>query len=341
MELTPRTRAVVTGRPTGPGEPLNPPIVPASTYVAGGDQSYAREHGTPTWNALEAAIGELEGGLATAFASGIATVAAVLDLLAVGTEVAVPTYSYSGTRALLDHAAGMGRLKVRRIDPADAAAWAAASEQVDLLWVESPTNPTLETIAIEPLTGHRARVVVDNTFATPLGQRPLTLGADIVVHSATKLIGGHSDLLLGLTVTADETVAADLRAARTRNGATPGALEAWLALRGLRTLPVRLAEQTRSAELLAERLAGHPAVARPRQVGTMIAFELPDAESADAFCARLGLIVHATSLGGVESLIERRAFWPGDSHVPAGLIRFSVGLEDPEDLWRDLAQALA
>ncbi|HKS46651.1 MAG TPA: PLP-dependent transferase [Amycolatopsis sp.] len=339
-ELSPRTRAVTAGRPAGSGEPLNTPIVPASTYLAGGDFAYAREDGTPTWVALETAVGELEGGQATAFASGIATVAAVLDLCQVGTEVAVPTYSYAGTRGLLDHAARMGRLKVRRIEPADTGAWAAAAGQVDLLWVESPTNPTLEKIDIAPLAGQRARVVVDNTFATPLGQRPLSLGADVVVHSATKLIGGHSDLLLGLTVTADDTLARELRDARTRNGATPGALEAWLALRGLRTLPVRLAEQSRTAALLADRLAAHPAVSRVRNAGSMIAFELPDAAAADGFCARLGLIVHATSLGGVESLVERRAMWPGDAHVPPGLIRFSVGLEDPEDLWRDLAQAL-
>lgn len=341
MDLSPRTRAVAAGRPTGAGEPLNPPIVPASTYIAGGGYAYAREDGTPTWAALEMAIGELEGGRATAFSSGIATVAAVLDLFEVGTEVVVPAYSYSGTRGLLDHAARMGRLGVRRIDPADTAAWAAAAEKVDLLWIESPTNPTLDLIDFGPLTGRRARVVVDNTFATPLGQQPLALGADIVVHSATKLIGGHSDLLLGLTVTADETLAKDLRDARTRNGATPGALEAWLALRGLRTLPVRFAEQSRTAALLAERLTKQPVVARVRCAGTMIAFELPDAAAADRFCAGLGVIVHATSLGGVESLVERRAMWAGDAHLPPGLIRFSVGLEDPEDLWGDLARSLS
>ncbi|NIH77606.1 trans-sulfuration enzyme family protein [Amycolatopsis viridis] len=341
-DLSPRSRAIAAGRPDQPGEPLNTPLVATSTYVAGGGFKYARENGTPTWAALEEAIGALEGGRATAFASGIATAAAVIDLLDVGAEVAVPVYSYSGTRGLLDHAAGKGRLKVRRIDPADREGWLAAAREADVVWVESPTNPTLDLIDIAPLTGQRARVVVDNTFATPLGQQPLALGADIVVHSATKLIGGHSDLLLGLTVAADEGVAEELRDARTRNGATPGALEAWLALRGLRTLPVRLAEQSRTAALLAARLGEHPAVTKVRYPGqgTMIAFELADAAAADQLCAALRLIQHATSLGGVESLVERRAVWPGDAHVPAGLVRFSVGLEDPEDLWRDLAQAL-
>jgi cystathionine gamma-synthase len=183
---------------------------------------------------------------------------------------------------------------------------------------------------------------VDNTFATPLGQQPLALGADLVVHSATKLIGGHSDLLLGLTVTADEELAGRLRAARMRTGATPGALEAWLALRGLRTLPVRLDAASRSAALLAERLGGHPAVTATRYPGSgaMIAFELADADTADKVCRSLTLINHATSLGGVDSTVERRAALAGDAHVPGGLIRFSVGLEDPEDLWRDLEQAL-
>ncbi|WP_431903419.1 trans-sulfuration enzyme family protein [Amycolatopsis thermoflava] len=341
-DLTPRSRAVAAGRPDEPGEPLNTPLVPASTYLAGAGFRYAREDGTPTWAALEEAVGALEGGHATAFASGIATAAAVLDLLDVGAEVAVPVYSYAGTRGLLDHAAAKGRLKVRRIEPSDREGWLAAAREADVVWVESPTNPTLDLIDIAALTGNRARVVVDNTFATPLGQQPLSLGADIVVHSATKLIGGHSDLLLGLTIAADEGVAGELRDARTRNGATPGALEAWLALRGLRTLPVRLAEQSRTAALLAERLGEHPAVTKVRYPGqgTMIAFDLADADAADRLCASLRLIRHATSLGGVESIVERRAMWPGDAHVPAGLVRFSVGLEDPEDLWRDLAQAL-
>jgi cystathionine gamma-synthase len=347
-EWSPRTLAVAAGRPRGPGEPLNVPIVPASTFGAGADRAYSREDGTPTWEALEEAVGALEGGHATAFASGIATLAAIVDILPLGARVAVPTFSYSGSRALLAHADRTGRLRVTELPPADTDAWVGAAETADLLWLESPTNPTLDLINIKAIAGaaatqpHAPRVVVDNTFATPLGQRPLTMGAHIVVHSATKLIGGHSDLLLGLTVAADEDLARSLRDARTRGGATPGALEAWLALRGLRTLPVRLAEQSNTAALLASRLVEHPAVVRVAYPGegTMIAFELPDAAAADRVCAALTLIRHATSLGGVESLVERRAWLAGDAHVPPGLIRFSVGLEDPDDLWRDLTQAL-
>ncbi|MBN6035536.1 PLP-dependent aspartate aminotransferase family protein [Amycolatopsis sp. 195334CR] len=345
-DWSPRTRAVAAGRPQEPGEPLNTPIVPVSTFHAGGARAYSREDGTPSWTALEEAIGGLEGGHATAFASGIATAAAVIDLLPVGAEVAVPRFSYAGTRGLLGHAAKNGRLRAVELEPSDLSAWTAAAEWADLVWLESPTNPTLDVIDIRAVAraadGHLAKVVVDNTFATPLGQQPLDLGADIVVHSATKLIGGHSDLLLGLTVTRDEELATALRDARTRNGATPGALEAYLALRGLRTLPVRLAEASRSAELLADRLGTHPKVTRVRYPGSgqMIAFELDSAEAADAVCGGLRLIRHATSLGGVESCVERRAWLAGDAHVPPGLIRFSVGLEDPEDLWRDLREVL-
>lgn len=342
MNWTPRTKAITGGRPAGDNAPANVPITPASHLGL----DYAREDGTATWHALEEAIGDLEGGAATAFASGMGAVAAVFDLLPAGAEVAVPTNSYVGTRGFLTHAEDAGRLRGRRIDPEDTAAWLAAAGEVDLLWLESPTNPSLYAMNVAAIaeaakaSAKRPIVAVDNTFATPLGQQPLAMGADIVMHSATKLIGGHSDLLLGLTVTADETLAKRLRAARTLSGATPGALEAWLVLRGLRTLPVRFAEVSRSAKLLAERLDAHAAVGRVRCAGGMIAFELPDADFADAFCGRLRLIRHATSLGGVESTVERRAALPGDSHLPGGLIRFSVGLEDPEDLWYDLTQAL-
>lgn len=323
---------------------MNTPLVPASTLGL----DYAREDGTPTWAALEEAVGRLEGGTATAFASGIATVSAVLDPLPVGAEVAVPQDSYAGTRGVLEHAAHTGRLRTRRLAPEDTEAWLAAAAEVDVLWIESPTNPSLELMDIPAIAdaaasqGRRPTVLVDNTFATPLGQQPLSEGADIVVHSATKLIGGHSDLLLGLAVTADAELADQLRAARVRGGATPGTLEAWLALRGLRSLPVRLAEVSRTAALLAEWLAEHPAVTRVRypKAGSMIAFDVPDATRADRFCAAVRLIRHATSLGGVESTVERRTSRGGDDHVPAGLIRLSVGLEDPADLWHDLDQAL-
>ena len=340
-DWTPRTLAIAAGRPHGPGEPLNTPIVATSTFQAGGDSVYARSDGTATWAALEEAVGALEGGRAFAYASGVATLSAVLDTLPVGSRVAVPTFSYAVTRGALQHAQKLGRLTVTELEPTDTQAWIDSG--ADLLWLESPTNPTLDVMDIEAIAkAARGRVVVDNTFATPLHQQPLKLGADIVVHSATKLIGGHSDLLLGIAVAKDDAVAEELHGARTRVGSTPGALEAWLALRGLRTLPVRLAEQEKTAALLVSRLAEHPAVTKVRYpgFGMMAAFELADAEAADRVCASVRLIRSATSLGGVESLVERRAWLPGEERVPAGLIRLSVGLEDPEDLWRDLLSAL-
>ncbi|WP_027928231.1 trans-sulfuration enzyme family protein [Amycolatopsis benzoatilytica] len=341
-DWTPRTRAIAAGRPHGPGQPLTTPIVATSTFEAGGDAVYARSDGTETWAAFEEVVGSLEGGTAVAFASGVATLSAVLDALPVGSTVAVPTFSYAVTRGVLKHAQELGRLTVVELEPTDTQAWLDCD--ADLLWLESPTNPTLDVMDIETIArGTRGRVVVDNTFATSLHQQPLRLGADIVVHSATKLIGGHSDLLLGVVVAQDQTIVDEIRAARTRVGATPGALETFLALRGLRTLPVRLAEQTRTAALLVSRLSEHPAVTKVRYpgFGMMVAFEVADAEAADKVCASVRLIRAATSLGGVESLMERRAWLPGEERVPPGLIRFSVGLEDPEDLWRDLLTALS
>jgi cystathionine gamma-synthase len=184
--------------------------------------------------------------------------------------------------------------------------------------------------------------VVDNTFATPLLQRPLELGADIVVHSATKLIGGHSDLLLGAAVTADPGELGLLREMRGRNGATPGMLECFLALRGSRTLALRLRQAQDSAQQLAARLDRHATVTRVRYpgFGTIVSFELRDAAAADRACRETRIIRHATSLGGIETSMERRNVHPGQEHIPPGLIRLSVGCEDLEDVWSDLAAAL-
>ena len=203
-----------------------------------------------------------------------------------------------------------------------------------------------------------ALVGVDNTFATPLLQQPLALGADVVVHSATKFIGGHSDLLTGITIAREQALAQRLRHRRGLTGATPGALEAFLALRGLRTLALRLDRGQRNASELARRLDEHPAVSRVRYpglpgdpghrtaaaqmtgFGAVLAFEVADAPTADRLCDALQLIVHATSLGGVESTIERRSKLPGQGHLPPGLLRLSAGCEHIDDLWNDLNSAL-
>jgi cystathionine gamma-synthase len=338
--LTPATIAVTAGRPSGAGDPLNQPIVLASNFRSGGD--YTRTHGTDTWAALETAVGALEGGRAIAFASGMAAAAAVVYALA-PKVVVVPTVSYLGVRSLLSEYQMQGQVDLRPVDITDVAQVVGAAVGSDLVWVETPTNPTLDVADLPAIAaGIRvtgARLIVDSTFATPLLQRPLEHGATIVLHSGTKFIGGHSDLLIGLCVTTDDDVYDRLVKARTFQGATPGALEAFLALRGLRTLPIRLAAMQKNAAVLVERLRAHPAVAEVRYPGqgAMVSFIVGGgAAAADALCEGVRVIVPATSLGGVETTIERRQKYAGDAHVHPGLLRMSVGIEDVEDLWSDL-----
>ncbi len=348
--------------------PLNQPVVFASTYVGSHDTTdgslgYGRA-GNPTWAALEEAIGVLEGGRALTFASGMAAAYAVLEITPPNAVVVVPGNCYLGVWAAIDERAERHGWTVRRVNVADTAEVLTAAADADLVWMESPTNPMIE-VADLPAIGaglpERTRLVVDNTFATPLLQRPLESGADIVLHSGTKLIAGHSDVLLGALVTRpddDQTFSA-LAGVRNIVGAAPGPMEAYLALRGLRTLPLRLAAAQASAQVLAERLSAHPRIRAVRypglpgdpghQVahrvlggfGSLISIELDDAPAADAMIDRCELWVFTTSLGGVESTLERRRRWPGElANVPEGLIRLSVGIEHVEDLWSDLLHAL-
>ncbi|HSK92247.1 MAG TPA: PLP-dependent aspartate aminotransferase family protein [Euzebyales bacterium] len=362
------TRLAVLGRGDHrPGQPLNVPIVPASNFRAApsglAGREYARDDGTPGWEAFEQLIGDLEGGPAVSFASGMAAIAAVLELLPVGARVVAPRDSYTGLRGLLSEGDVVGgRWRVRIVDMTRDDQVAAAVRDADLVWLETPSNPLLDVVDIAAVAAMAveagALVAVDNTFATPLLQAPLRLGADFVVHSATKLIGGHSDLLLGAVVCRRPHDRVRLARRREVAGATPGALECFLALRGARTLALRLRQAQDSAGELAHRLQAHPAVGRVRYpglpdhpqharaarqmrgFGAMLSFEIADAETADAVCAAVRVIASATSLGGVDSTIERRAKLPGQDHVPAGLVRLSVGCEHVEDLWADLAAAL-
>jgi len=344
--MHPDTVAVSAGRPKGPGEPLNHPLVLASNF-RGEEGAYSRTHGTTTWHALEEAVGALEGGRAVACSSGMAAAATTLFALAPRVLV-VPTYSYLGVRALVADLEQQARIEVRPVDIADTDAVIAATPGADVVWVESPTNPTLDVADVPAICAaakqQGARVVVDSTFATPICATPLADGATVVMHSGTKFIGGHSDLLIGLAVTDDDDVYERLLHARLVNGSTPGALEAFLALRGLRTLPLRMERMSANAAELARRLDTHPAVAEVRYPGTgaMVSFVLTGgAPAADAACARVELIVQATSLGGVETTMERRQKYAGDAHVPPGLVRMSVGIEHVDDIWADLVAALA
>jgi len=358
MNLHPDTLAISTGRPPAVADgPLNIPIAPAAALHPGGASGYARDGHRP-WSALEEAIGTLEGGHAAIFSSGMAAATAVMGLFPPEPIVVAPAVAYMSVREGLGHLRG----EVRWVDVTDTDAVLAACENADVLWLESPTNPLLGIADLPRLCAFaRARgilCVVDNTFCTPLLQRPLALGADVVIHSATKAIGGHSDLLLGAAVAADPGRLARLHEIRKVTGATPGALEVFLCLRGLRTLPLRLERAQHNATLLAQRLSEHPAVydvrypqldSHPQHEragamagpGFMLTFRVRGGvERADAVVNSLELLVHATSLGGVETTIERRAKYPAERHIPADLLRVSVGCEHVEDLWNDLEQAL-
>jgi len=346
-DVTPETWVIVGGRPEPvPGAPLNTPMVAASTFVLGGERIYSRNEATEGWEAFEAMLGGLEGGDAVAFSSGMAACAAVFGQLPSGAHVLLGDDCYQGVAGIAEAGARDHQWRVERLPVADPR-WVQRASDADLLWVESPSNPLLEVADLAAICaaprGPRTRVVVDNTFATPLLQRPLELGAEIVVHSATKLIGGHSDLLLGAAVTTHADELRQLRVARSLNGATPGMLECFLALRGSRTLPLRLRHAQASAAELAERLAEHDAVDRVRYpgFGTIVSFELASAAAADRTCRATRIIRHATSLGGVETCMERRSAVPGQEHIPSGLIRLSTGCEDLEDVWSDLEVALA
>ncbi|MDN5744439.1 MAG: PLP-dependent aspartate aminotransferase family protein [Nocardioidaceae bacterium] len=357
QRLRPATVAVTAGRPPhDPDEPLSVPITMASAYVATGDLEYAR-FGNPTWSAFEDALGRLEGGRALAFASGMAAVTTLLDLVGLGSSVIAPQHAYNGTVAALGDAEARGRMKATLVDIADTEAVIAAmraDEDCAFLWLESPTNPALEVADIPALAAAAhdlgITVVVDNTFATPLLQQPLAMGADIVVHSATKYIAGHSDLLMGAIVVRNDAdghqspVFDALKARRGLAGAVPGPFETWLALRGLRTLHVRLDRAQANAAELVRRLEAHPQVEAVRYpgFGAIVAPVLAGgADAADFLVRATGLWVHATSLGGVESTLERRRRWKVEpATIPDGLVRMSVGIEDVEDLWEDLKQAL-
>lgn len=366
------TVAVTGGRPPRtPGAPVGPGIELTSTFVAPGDFApglpiYGR-YDNATWAALESVLAALEGGDgdggALVYASGMAAATALFALVPRGARLVVGATSYNTVLAVVRELADAGDVRVTLVDVADTDAVRVACADADWLHLESPTNPLIEVADLPAICriaqDAGVRVSVDNTFATPLLQNPLALGADVVLHSATKYLSGHSDVVLGALVTADAALHERLVQHRVTTGSIAGPFEAWLALRGVRTLPVRFARQQDTAGELARRLAGHPAVVRVRYpglpgdpghevaartmrgFGAMLAIDLADVDAARALTERVELWVPATSLGGVESLIERRRRIPSEPEtVPEALVRLSVGLEDVEDLWSDLSAAL-
>jgi len=258
-----------------------------------------------------------------------------------------PRHAYNGSIMQLVDLELRGRVKPHLVDITDTDAVISACEDASLVWLESPTNPAMEVAEVPAITkaAHEAGayVVVDNTFATPILQQPLDWGVDLVVHSATKYIAGHADVLMGAVVTRDDELYGVLKGRRDLFGAIPGTFEAWLALRGLRTLPLRMERAQANAQELVGRLRDRADVAEVRYpgFGAVIAMVLPSGEAADHVQRSTELWVYATSLGGVESTLERRRRWKSEpATIPEGLIRLSVGIEDVEDLWEDLGQAL-
>jgi cystathionine gamma-synthase len=279
----------------------------------------------------------------------MAAISAVFSILPIGAPVVASNQGYSGTMGLLNQHQASGRLEVRFVDITKTDEVIAAMKGAALLWIESPTNPCLDIADLAALIAAAKKqsigVGVDNTFATPLVQKPLSMGADIVMHSVTKFLAGHSDVVLGSLSTADPALYKRLEESRRYNGAIAGPFEAWLALRGIRTFPVRFRAAEANAKTLVTRLQNHAKITKVRYpgFGAVISFEIDgNAEQAEKVCDSSRLITHATSLGGVESLWERRRRWAGESpSVPEQLIRLSVGCEHVDDIWQDIEQALA
>jgi cystathionine gamma-synthase len=298
---------------------------------------YYQRYGHPTGVEAEQRLGELDGGHAVIFASGAgATTAVVLALLTPGDTIALAEGAYYGTAVAFRE---LERWGLRHVEFDQTG---APPEDVQLVWLEAPSNPFLTMPDLEAATAHPARVLVDSTAATPVHLRPLEHGADLVLHSATKYLAGHDDALLGAIVCRNEEDAARLKEFRTRTGIVAAPDPCFLLLRGLKTLELRVRRQTESARELAARLAEHPQVQNVRYpgIGGLLSFDVAGADEARSVETSLRLITNATSLGGVDSVLESRARREGD-RVPAGLLRLSVGLEPVEALWADLNQALA
>ncbi len=367
-KLDPATVAVRGSRVHGRGVGIVPPIELSSTFrmpdaPQDGEFSYARS-GHPANAQIEPTLAELEGGTdCVVFNAGIAAANAVLDEAKPGTAIVMPRDAYYGIKVRAQRDLPLRNVEVRLVDQTDLGELERALDGASLFWAETPTNPLMAIADLEAIGEMCARLhvpwAVDNTFATSLLQRPLDFGAMASMHSLTKYVGGHSDLLLGGVITRDSEFAARLRARRNDQGTQADGFSLWLARRGLQTMPLRVAHQSAAAMELATRLTAHPRVERvcypglqdhpgheiaARQMqggfGGMLSILVKGGgEAAQRVIDRCEIWVPATSLGGVESLIERRAKWSGET-APPELLRLSVGLEGLEDIWNDLDRAL-
>jgi len=364
--LHPASLVVEADRARADGEPLAAPSpVFASTYrlagaIAPDSPGYGRSH-NPGWRALEALLGRLEGGESVVFASGMAaSVAALEPFLDPGDTLVMAADGYYNTRRFAETVLARRGVEVRFVPTAAMAT--AELGGCRLLWLETPANPGLDCCDVAALAarGHAAgaRVVVDNTTATPLGQQPLALGADLVVSADTKAVAGHSDVLVGHVAARAAADAETVRAWRGLTGAVPGAMATFLVHRGLATLDVRLERMTRNADRLARTLAAHPrietvrypglredpshplAARQMRGFGFLVAVTCVDVRAARDLLERTALITEATSFGGVHTTAEQRARWGGDE-VPERFVRLSAGIEAADDLVADIERALA
>ena len=368
MEFSVESVLVHAGTERTAGAPLGPPLLPTSSYVSWGEPDPARGYGragNPGWEAVEEALAAIEGpgAVAVSFASGQAAAMALMLALARGrAAILLPRDGYYNARVLADrlrpHGAEPVLVDLQDLDEVRR----ELQRRPAVLWAESPTNPLLRVADLKALgqlaAAAGAPMIVDNTVATGLLQQPLELGAVASLCSLTKSASGHSDLIMGAVLTRDHELLDELRAWRTLGGGIAGPMESWLALRGLKTLPLRIERQSATAMAIAEHLAAHPrvsavhypgllsptlAIARaqmPRGFGPLLSFELEgSAADADAVVAAAALIVPATSFGGVESTWERRGRWQGET-APQALIRLSVGIEPVAELIDDIDQAL-
>jgi cystathionine gamma-synthase len=344
--MDPFTQAIHADKPHADGADVAPAIRPSTTFTDGNGRRYRRSSHETT-ERFEAVLGALEGGYAVCYSSGMAAASAVFDFFRPG-RVAVGEV-YHMVAELASDRVRRGDLEIVDLD---------GLEEGDLHWLESPSNPKCVVTDVEAISAFNkssgAITVVDSTFATPMFVNPLLLGADVVMHSVTKGISGHSDVQAGALVVRDEELADELRTHREMTGAVPGSLDTWLALRGIRTLPLRAERAATSAAFVASwalqsglhtyypGLPSHPtheiAERQMRGFGTMLSIDVGSFERAAAVVGRVKLFTNATSLGGVESLIEHRI--ASDPTMDPGLIRLSIGLESPQELVADLSNAL-
>ena len=362
--LSPASQVVASGRPERTGDAsLNPNIELSATFHAGGEIGYGR-FGNSSWKALESAIEVIEAGKTILFSSGLAAISAIFRTLPNSSIIVTSKNGYTGTMNLLRQITEINSIQVRYVDVSNTEEVITALEGANFAWIESPTNPALEVAdlptIIKAAKAQSVLVGVDNTFATGLNQKPLQMGADYSMNSVTKYLSGHSDVLMGSVSTNNPELFSKVFDVRKFHGAIPGPFEAWLALRGIRTLALRLDKAQENALELAKRLSTHPNVERVRYpglatdphhqmaksfmkgFGAIVCIEVKGgAAMADKACESTKLVTYATSLGGVESLWERRQRWGSEApSIPDNLVRISVGIEEIEDLWADIDQAL-